>query len=67
MEKTNNTTPNGIMLPIIFKVVLPYVEHHYPTDAQMRDIKQEQIKISPGDWNPSLLGNLPNICEQRFK
>ena len=32
------TTPNGIMILINFKSGLPYLEHCYPTDKQMREI-----------------------------
>ena len=61
------TTPNGIMIPIIFKGGLPYIEQHYHTDAQIRDIKQEEIMTSPGEWNPSLLDNSSNTSEQQLK
>ena len=61
------TTPNGIMMPTVFKGGLPYLEHGYPTDKQMRDITREETMTSPGDWNPSLLGYMPNASEQRLK
>ena len=58
------TTPNGITIPIDFKGELPYIEHYYPTNAQMRDITWEEIMISPGEWYPSLLDDLHNTSEQ---
>ena len=61
------TTPNGIMIPIVFKGGLPYIEHYYPTDSQMRDITREKIITSPGERNPSLLDDSPNASEQRLR
>ena len=55
------------MIPIIFKGRLPYTEHLYPTDKQMRDITREEITTSPGEWNPSLLDDSPNVSELQLK
>ena len=60
------TTPNGIMIPIVFKSGLPYIEHYYPTDAQIRDITREETITSLGEWNYSLLDDSPNAPEQRL-
>ena len=61
--KQTITTPNGI----IFKGGLPYIERYYPTDTQMRDVKQEEIMTSPGECNSSLLDDSTNALEQRLK
>ena len=61
------TSPDGIMIPIIFKGSLPYIKYYYPTDKQMRDITHKEITTSPEEWNPSLLDNSPNASEQRLR
>ena len=61
------TTPTGIMIPIVFKGGLTYTDHYYPTDKQMRDIRQEEIMTSPGEWNPSLLDDSPNAPKLQLK
>ena len=33
----------------------------------MKDITWEDIMTSPGEWNPSLLDDLPNASKQRLK
>ena len=43
------TTQNRILIPIVFKSGLPYLEHYYPTDKQMREITREEIMTSPGE------------------
>ena len=40
-------TLNGTMIPIIYKGGLPYLEHYYLTDKQMREITREEIVTSP--------------------
>ena len=45
--KKMKSAPNGIMIPIVFKGGLLYTKHYYPTDAQMRNVKQEEITTSP--------------------
>ena len=61
------STPNGIMIAIIFKGGLPYTKHYYPTNAQMRDITREEIMTLPGEWNPSLLDDSPNASDLRLR
>ena len=63
MGKQMISTPNDIMIPIIFKGTLPYIKQCYPTDSQMRDITGKEIMTSPGEWNPSLLDDSPNASE----
>ena len=58
------STPNGTMIPIIYKGGLPYIQHYYPTDKQMRVIMREEIKTSPGEWNPSLLDDEPDATQK---
>ena len=33
-EKQMISTPNGTMIPIIYKGGLPYLEHYFPTDKE---------------------------------
>ena len=61
------STPNGTMLPIVYKGGLPYIEQHYPTDKQMREINREKMIILPGEWNPSVLDDAPNASQSRLK
>ena len=61
------STPNGTLIPIIYKGGLPYIQHFYPTDKQMREITREEITTSPGGWNPSLLYDVPNSSQTRLK
>ena len=61
------TTPNGIMIPIVFKGGLLYFEHYYPTGKKIRNITQEETMTSPGEWNPSLLDDMSNTSEKRLK
>ena len=60
------TTSNSTTIPIVFKGGLPYLEHYYPTDKQMREIIREEIMTSPRDWNPSLLDDAQNTSEKQF-
>ena len=61
------STPNGTMVPIIYKGGLPNLEHYYPTNEQMREITREEIMTSPGEWNPSLLDDAPNASQRRLR
>ena len=61
------STPNGTMIPIIYKGGLPYIQHYYPTDKQMREITREEIMTSPGEWNPSLLDDKPDATQKRLR
>ena len=61
------STPNGTLIPIIYKGGLPYIQHFYPTDKQMREITREEIMTSPGEWNPSLLDDVPNASQTKLK
>ena len=54
------------MIPIIYKGGLPYIQHYYPTDKQMREITREEIMTSPGEWNPSLLDDEPDATQKRL-
>ena len=54
------TTPNGICIPIVYKGGLPYFEHYYLTDKQMKEITREEIMTTPGLWNPSSLDDAPD-------
>ena len=55
------------MIPIIYKGKLPYLEYYYPIDKQMRGITREEIRTSPGEWNPSLLDNASDASEKRLR
>ena len=61
------STSNGTMIPIIYKGGLPYIQHYYPTDKQMREITREEIMTSPGEWNPSLLDDEPDTSQKRLR
>ena len=61
------STPNGTIVPIIFKGSLPYLEHYFPTDKHMKEITREKILISPGEWNPSLLDEASDASEKRLR
>ena len=61
------STPNGTMVPIIYKDGLPYIQHYYPTDKQMREITREEIMTSPGEWNLSLLDDEPDASQKRLR
>ena len=61
------STPNGTLIPIIYKGGLPYIQHFYPTDKQMREITREEIMTSPGEWNPSLLDDEPDASQKRLR
>ena len=37
------TTPNGTNIPIIYKGGLPYIQHYYLTDQQMREVEEDGI------------------------
>ena len=65
--KQTITTPNGTTIPISYKGGLPYFEHYYPTDQQMKDITREEIMTSPGIWNPSTLDDAPNSSQKRLR
>lgn len=51
------------MILIVFKGGLPYIKLYYPTNSQVREITQEEIMTSPGEWNPSLLDDSQNTSE----
>ena len=57
-------TPDGTNIPIIYKGGLPYIQHYYPTDQQMREITREEIMTSPGTWNPSLINDAGCLTEE---
>ena len=61
------TTPNGTNIPIIYKGGLPYIQHYYPTDQQMREITREGITTSPGTWSPSLIDDSPDFSQKRLR
>ena len=61
------STPNGTMISIVYKGGLPYIQHYYPTDKQMREITREEIMTSPGEWNPSLLDDALSASETSLK
>ena len=58
------TTPNGTNIPIVYKDGLPYIQHYYPTDKQMREITREEIMTSSGTWNPSLIDDSPDASQK---
>ena len=41
------STPNGTLIPIIYKGGLPYIQHYYPTDKQIQKITRDEIMTSP--------------------
>ena len=55
------------MIPNDFKGGLPYLEHYYPTEEQMRNITRKEIMTPSGEWNPSLLDDTPNASELWLK
>ena len=60
-------TPNGVILPIIIKNGLPYLEHHYPTDKQMREISREEFMTLKNDWDPSKYDDTSDEVEVRLR
>ena len=57
-------TPNGVKLPLVIKNGLPYLEHQYPTDKQMKDdTMREEWMTSKGTWDPSKLDDLPGASD----
>ena len=61
------STPNGTLITIVYKGGLPYIQHFYPTDKQMREITREEIMTSPGEWNPRLLDDVLIASQTRLK
>ena len=61
------STPNGTLIPIVYKGGLPYIQHYYPTDKQMREIIREEIMTSQGEWNPSLLDDEPDATQKQLR
>ena len=61
-------TENGVLIPTIFKSGIPYIyiEHYYPTDAQIRYIRLKEVMTPLGEWNPTLLDNSMNVPEQHL-
>ena len=57
-------TPNGVRLPLIIKTGLPYLEHYYPTDQQMKDIKRMEWMTSKSDWDPSKFDDIAGASER---
>ena len=57
-------TPNGVQLPLIIKNGLPYLEHYYPTDKQMEEIKREEWMTLKGTWDLSKLDDIPGASDR---
>ena len=60
-------TPNGYMIPIVYKAGLPYIQHAYPTNEQMESVTQHEIMTSPAPCDPSKFDNhSPDAVEQQI-
>ena len=46
---------------------LPFFEHYYPTDKQIKEITREEIITLPGLWNPSSLDDAPDALQKRIR
>merc|ERR1712194_467828 len=57
-------TPNGRRLPLVIKNGLAYLEHFYPTDAQMNDENMPvEWMTNKGDWDPSKLDDIEGASD----
>ena len=56
-------TPNGILLPLVIKNELMYLEYYHPTAQQMRDIGREDFMTSKNKWDPSKLDDTEGAAD----
>mmetsp|Transcript_60638 Transcript_60638/g.67826 ORF Transcript_60638/g.67826 Transcript_60638/m.67826 type:complete len:247 (+) Transcript_60638:871-1611(+) len=56
-------TPNGMKQPFVIKNGLPYLEHYYPTDEQMKNITRLGWMTSKATWDPSKLDDIAGASD----
>ena len=56
-------TPNSIRLPLIIRNGLPYLEHYYSTERQMKEITREEFMTSKNTWVPTKLDNIEGASD----
>ena len=54
-------TLNGVRLSLIIKNGLPYLEHYYPTERQMKEITGEEFMTSKNTWVPTKLDDIEEL------
>ena len=60
-------TQSGVLISILIKNRLPYIEHCFPTDKQMFEISREKIMTSKNDWNQSKYDDPSDAAELRLQ
>ena len=56
-------TSNGILLPLVIKNGLVYLNHYHPIAKQMRYISREEFVTSKSEWDPSKLDDIEGAAD----